>query len=179
MLKFHYRSSTIDLCCVKSYFSDNFTKITSNTMVCVRESSKPILYSKWGHFDRAKSILKILLVSWTLGTVEKGFRSFNSENLRSVGQMAAKFLAIKHWEWFDPRRSRIWAEGTCTLFGRKGRRVYKHKVWWLVTLQPFDLQTQIFSIKRSKPFTNCVKSSWGYQNFKDSFCPVKVTSFTT
>ena len=46
------------------------------TVVCVRESTKPILCSKWGHFDRAKLILEILLASWTFGTVEKRFRSF-------------------------------------------------------------------------------------------------------
>ena len=32
------------------------------TVVCVRESTKPVLCSKWGHFDRAKIALKILLV---------------------------------------------------------------------------------------------------------------------
>ena len=79
-----------------------------------------------------------------LRQLKKGFRSFDSENLGSVGQRAAKLLAIRLWEWFDPGRSRIWDEGACRLFGHKGRRVYKRKVWWLVTLQPFELQTPNF-----------------------------------
>ena len=111
------------------------------TVMYVTESTKPILCSKWGKFGRAKPILEILLASWTFGKVEKGFRSFNSKNLVSVGQRAAKLLAIKLWEWFDPGRSRIRADGTCRLLGHKGRRVYKRKVWRPVTLQPFDLQT--------------------------------------
>ena len=123
----------------KWYYSETTCWITYDTVVCVRESPKPILCSKWGHFDGAKPILKILLASWTFGTVEKGFRSFFSKNLGSVGQRAAKLLAIKLWEWFDPERSRIWAEGAYRLFCCKGRRVYKRKVWWPVTLQSFDL----------------------------------------
>ena len=53
------------------------------------------LLSKWGHFDRAKPTLEIMLASWTFGTVLKGFRFFNTENLGSVGQRAAKLLAVK------------------------------------------------------------------------------------
>ena len=45
---------------------------------------------KWGHFDKAKHTLKILLASWTF-TVWKVFRSFNAENLGSVCQRAASF----------------------------------------------------------------------------------------
>ena len=52
----------------------------------------------------------MLLASWTFDTVSKGFRSFNAENLGSVGQRAAKLQAIKVWEWFDPGRSRIRAD---------------------------------------------------------------------
>ena len=44
----------------------------------------------------------MLLASWTFDIVLKEFRSFNAENLGSVGERAAKFLAIKLWEWFDP-----------------------------------------------------------------------------
>ena len=36
-----------------------------------------------------------MLASWTLDTVLKGLRSFNAENLKSVGQLAAKLLALK------------------------------------------------------------------------------------
>ena len=129
------------------------------------ESSKPILCSKWGHFDRAKTILKILLASWTFDTVWKGFRSFNAENLMSVDWRIAKLLAIKLC--------------ACTLFGRTDRKVRKRKIWRLLTWNPLICRSKIFSIKRSKPFTNCVKSSRGYQNFMDGFFPVKFNSFTT
>ena len=33
---------------------------------------------------------------------EKGFRSFNTSNMRSVGQRAAKLPAVKLLEYFDP-----------------------------------------------------------------------------
>ena len=115
-----------------------------DTVACVRESTKPILCSKWGHFERSKPILKILLSSWTLYTVENGFRSFTAKNLGSVGQKAAKLLAIKLC--------------ACTLFGLYCQRVCKRlrprfenargqiilKVWWPVPLQPFNLQIQTF-----------------------------------
>ena len=65
------------------------------SLVCIRESTKPILCRKLGHFDRVKPILKILLASRTFYTVEKGFRSFNAENLGFVGQRASKLLAVK------------------------------------------------------------------------------------
>ena len=94
---------------------------TASTVICVRESTKPILCNKWGHFDSAKPILRILLASWAFRKVEKRFRSLNSENLGSVGQRAAKLLAFKLWEWFDPGWIWIWADGTCTQFGRNGQ----------------------------------------------------------
>ena len=84
--------------------------IVESTVVCVRESTKPILCSKWGQFDRAKPTFKMLLASWTFDTVEKRIRSFNAENLESVGQRAAKLPAIKLWEWFDPGTTRTQAE---------------------------------------------------------------------
>ena len=34
---------------------------------------------KWGHIDRAKPILKILLAFWTFYTILNGFRSFSAE----------------------------------------------------------------------------------------------------
>ena len=37
----------------------------------------------------------MLLASYTINKVLKGFRSFNAKNLESVGQRAAKLLAIK------------------------------------------------------------------------------------
>ena len=53
------------------------------------------------HFERANTALKMLLASWTFITILNGSRSFNTENLGSVGQMSAKLPAINLWEWFD------------------------------------------------------------------------------
>ena len=46
-------------------------------------------------FDRAKPTLKLVLASWTFYSFFKGFRSFNVENFKSVGQRAAKWSAAK------------------------------------------------------------------------------------
>ena len=114
------------------------------TVVTIWEWTKPILCSKWGHFDRANTKFKILLASWHFDTVWKGFRSFNAENLGSVGQRTAKLLTIK----LCP----------CAFFGLYSQRVCKCfqprfkcaqcqmilKVWWPVILQSFDLQTPNF-----------------------------------
>ena len=40
----------------------------------------------------------------------KRFRSFNAENLVSVGQRATKLPAIKNWECFDPGPPQTWAD---------------------------------------------------------------------
>ena len=37
----------------------------------------------------------------------KKIRSFDAENLGSVGQRTAKLPAIKIWEWFDPTQTRL------------------------------------------------------------------------
>ena len=55
----------------------------------------PLYDMKWGHFDRVNLTFKMLLASWNFDTVFKRFRSFNAKNLRSVGQRAAKLLAVK------------------------------------------------------------------------------------
>ena len=52
----------------------------------------------------------MLFVSWTIYTIYNGVRSFIAENFGSVGQRAAKLLAIKLWEWFGHGTTRIWAE---------------------------------------------------------------------
>ena len=44
----------------------------------------------------------MLLASWTLFIILKGFRSFNAINLGSVGQRAANLPTIKIGEWFNP-----------------------------------------------------------------------------
>ena len=64
-------------------------------MVTVWESKSPVFLCKWGNFEWAKPILKMLLASWFLVCFFKRFRSFNAKNLRSVGQRAAKLLAVK------------------------------------------------------------------------------------
>ena len=59
----------------------------------------------------------MLLASWVLVYFFKRFRSLNAENLGSVGQRAAKLLAIKLWEWLDrdresnPGRLADWGRG--------------------------------------------------------------------
>ena len=65
---------------------------------------------KWGQLKRAKPILKMLLASWAFYIILKGFRSFNAENVGSVGQRAANLPAIKVWEWFDPGPPRTRAD---------------------------------------------------------------------
>ena len=52
----------------------------------------------------------MLPASWKFGTPYNGLRSFYDRNMGSVGQRAAKLLAIKLWEWFDPGTTRIWAD---------------------------------------------------------------------
>ena len=70
-------------------------------------AAEHVYEANWGHFDRAKSIFKMLLASWNFYIVLKSFRSFNAENLKYVDQRAAKLLVIKLWEWFDCGQSRI------------------------------------------------------------------------
>ena len=65
---------------------------------------------KWGHFEKAKTTLKMLLASCFLMYFFKRFRSFNAKNLESVGQRVAKLLAIKLWEWLDRDRNRTRAD---------------------------------------------------------------------
>ena len=52
----------------------------------------------------------MLLATWIFVCFFKRFRSFDSENLGSTGQRAAKLQAIKVWEWCDPGRSRMRAD---------------------------------------------------------------------
>ena len=107
-----------------------------------------------------------LLASWTLNTVLKGFRSINAENLGSIGQRAAKLLAIKLWEWFDLGQTQIQAcLHACTLFSLYGQRVCNRlrprfecagvesfsKFDGQQLCSPFIYRPQIFSIERSKP----------------------------
>ena len=49
------------------------------------------VFSSWAILEYQK----ILLASWTCGRLENEFRSFNAENLGSIGQRAAKLPAFK------------------------------------------------------------------------------------
>ena len=51
---------------------------------------------------------------WTY--FEKKVRSFHTDNVKCVGQKAAKLLSLKLWEWCRSKRSPTWAEYTCTYF---------------------------------------------------------------
>ena len=53
-------------------------------------------------FERAKLTLKMPTAAWFLVYFFKRFRSFNTANIESVSQKAAKLLSIKIWKWFDP-----------------------------------------------------------------------------
>ena len=71
---------------------------------------------KWGHFERAKTTLKMLLASWFLVCFFKRLRSLLDTNLESVDQRAAKLPAIKLWEWLERARHRTRAD--CFEWGR-------------------------------------------------------------
>ena len=45
----------------------------------------PVYDMKWDHFDRVNFTFKMLLSSWNFDTVFKKIRSFDAENLGSVG----------------------------------------------------------------------------------------------
>ena len=91
---------------------------------------------KWGHFEKAKTTFKMLLATWFLVCFFKRFRSFVAENLESVGQKAAKLLAIKFWEWFDSEQTRLVRVGSGQVAGFS----WDLQLWQLVTMQPFNLQ---------------------------------------
>ena len=53
---------------------------------CALENQQSPFYDmKWGHFDRVNSTFKMLLSSWNFDTVFEKIRSFDAENLGSVG----------------------------------------------------------------------------------------------
>ena len=78
--------------------------LLGHTVACRKTGLFGKLLCKWGHFERAKTTLKIMLASWFLVCFFKKFRCFNAENLGSVGQWAAKLPAIKLSEWLDRDR---------------------------------------------------------------------------
>ena len=91
-----------------------------------------------------KTTFEMLLASWFFVCFFKRFRSLNAENLGSVGQRAAKLLAVKVGGLkkglpAGPGPSQPVCPGSIP-----SRSPIILKVWWLVTLQPFDLQTLNF-----------------------------------
>ena len=107
---------------------------------------------KWDHFEWAKSILKTLLAQLYFS---KGFRSFHTGNIRSVGQRAAKLPSVKLWEWFDPSTTRARADHACTRFSCKGRigRLFletsNFESWQLCS--PLIYRFHTTCMERSKP----------------------------
>ena len=61
---------------------------------------------KWGHFERAKPTLKMLLASWFLVCFFKRFRSFIALNLGSTNQRAANIMTSL---WFPSGAGQILA----------------------------------------------------------------------
>ena len=110
----------------------------------IRETKYNNSLCKWGHFEKAKTTFKMLLATAFLVGFLKRFRSFNAKNLGSVGQRAAKLLAVKVGGLkkglpAGPGPSQPVCPGSMP-----GRSQIILKVWWLVILQPFDLQTPNF-----------------------------------
>ena len=134
----------------------------------IRPLAKWVLL-KWGLSDRIKPSLKLELVSWSLAYFCKTFRSFNAENLGSLGQRATKWLAIKLWEWFDPGKTRIRADWLERGRGRMADFFLILQLWQLVTLRLFNLRLQIFSIERSKRFKKVLKYQETINNFRLGF----------
>ena len=99
---------------------------------------------KWGHFERAKSTFKMLPASWFFVYLFKRFRSFIAENLESVSQRAAKLLAVKvgGLKKKSASRPRPQSASLPGFDSRRSRIIFK--LWWLVNLQPIDLQTLNF-----------------------------------
>ena len=104
-------------------------------------ATKHVYEGKWGHFEREKSILKIQLASCFLTYLLKLFRSFNAKNFRSFGQRASKLQAVKVGGL--KKKSAFWPRPHSYHSARvrldRGQIILK--VWWSVTLQPFNLQT--------------------------------------
>ena len=102
--------------------------------------------------------------------------------LRSVGQRAAKLLAVKVGVLKKKSAaSAIPPELSAIAFGlgsNPGPLQSFSKFDSRQFCSPLTYRSQIFSIERSIPLFNCVKSSRCWQHFKGGFCPVKVTSFS-
>ena len=120
----HQISSRKDHYCIDAHYENIpqkyhiiFLSIFIPTVPCKKTRFFGHSLCKWGHFERVKTTLKMLLASWFLVCFFKKFRCFNAKNLGSVGQWAAKLLAIKLSEWLDrdresnPSRLADWGRG--------------------------------------------------------------------
>ena len=127
-------------------------------------------------------LLKMLSAYWNLIHFENKIRSWNAENFGSVGQRAAKLLAVKVGVLKKKSAaSAIPPELSAIAFGlgsNPGPLQSFSKFDSRQFCSPLTYRSQIFSIERSIPLFNCVKSSRCWQHFKGGFCPVKVTSFS-
>ena len=129
----------------KIYFEPLIHTLSSHVQLRAKQTAHShISLCKWGNFERAKTTLKMLLDSWFLVCFFKRFRCLNAKNLGSVGQRAAKLLAVKVGGLnkslpAGPGPSQPVCSGSIP-----GHGPIILKVWWLVTLQPIDLQTPNF-----------------------------------
>ena len=83
--------------CANAHNCFGLTLLTQNDIQLrsYETAAEHVYEAKWGHFDRAKPIFKMLLASWNFYLVFKSFRSFNTKNLESFGQRASKLPTVK------------------------------------------------------------------------------------
>ena len=90
----------------------------------------------------SKNPPKMLLASWFFVCFFKRFRCLNAKNLGSVGQRAAKLLAVKVGGLKKKSAGRPWPQSASLLrFDSRSRSNHSESLMAgnLVTLQPFDL----------------------------------------
>ena len=135
---------------------------------------------KMSHFDRAKPTLKLLLASWTFYSFLKGFRSFNAKNLESVGQRAAKWLAIKLWEWFDFAQNRTRADWPTGAGAGWQTFACDLQLWQLLTLKPCYLQKPTLPLWKDLTLVvNILSAQENDRTFKMFFAWSKYPYFTS
>ena len=122
----------------------------------------------------------MLSAPWNSIHCKKKSRSFNAKNFGSVGQRAAKLLAVKVGVLKKKSAASAIPPKVCaSAFGPDSStpgvesfsKFDSRQIW-----SPLTYRLKIFSMERSKHPFNCVKSSRGWQHSKGKFCLVKVTS---
>ena len=108
----------------------------------------------------------------------KRFRSFNAKKFGVCRSKGWKLPAVKVGGLKKKSASRPWPQSnqSARIRSRQARIIIK--VWWLATLQPFDLQIPNFHHWKIYTHLKLCKISRGWQHFKGGFCPLNVTSFT-